>query len=489
MGSGFLIKTKSMKDIESSEVCFSSNDLPIDKRGREIYLYEWCQNDGDWVEKGQAVYLIHIGQRNGITIEVLDPFIATTSGVLQRLKAEGQLLGDNESVYSLHPKGMYQNENVIDNRPFSFYFNRYKYNIHDYNIRIIEWNKGDGEYVNKGEQVLVLGNTDKFHCHYAEKSGFIDKVRSLFRDSCYDLHRNELVYIIHENDEERIIRKFVNTPNISMDDFTNKKVIKWKKIANFGMYSEGITSKSLDGKVTLTISLNNIDEKDFIVFQFYRKEIMLSKDDTISFLFMDNKIIDFKINTNSYKSSHPRIEKLFENKVQITEEELDCFEKLQFLKWKIILKKQNVEIVGGNEGYEDYKTYSNLTTVIKKFTKEYRELVKAEIPNYIALTHRDTLTQLTGNTISEECFVYLMIDTNNHYHKIGISNKPEWREKTLQSEKPTIELLASKKFVSRKIASSIEKALHDTFADKRIRGEWFQLCDQDIAEIKATLTS
>jgi hypothetical protein len=38
-------------------------------------------------------------------------------------------------------------------------------------------------------------------------------------------------------------------------------------------------------------------------------------------------------------------------------------------------------------------------------------------------------------------YVYLMIDKNTGYHKIGFSKNPKHREKTLQSEKPTIELL------------------------------------------------
>ena len=71
------------------------------------------------------------------------------------------------------------------------------------------------------------------------------------------------------------------------------------------------------------------------------------------------------------------------------------------------------------------------------------------------------------------CYVYLMKDISNGYYKIGISNTPEYREKTLQSEKPTIELLASKKYPTRKIAEAIESALHTAYSQQRLRGEWF----------------
>ena len=78
-------------------------------------------------------------------------------------------------------------------------------------------------------------------------------------------------------------------------------------------------------------------------------------------------------------------------------------------------------------------------------------------------------------------------DETNGYHKIGISNKPEYRERTLQSEKPTIALLCAKEFPTRIIAEAIESALHKAFEDKRLRGEWFDLSDKDVMEITMTL--
>lgn len=92
------------------------------------------------------------------------------------------------------------------------------------------------------------------------------------------------------------------------------------------------------------------------------------------------------------------------------------------------------------------------------------------------------LTQKSG-----ECFVYLMKDLRNGRHKIGISNSPKIRERTLQSEQPKTELLAYKKFVNRRIAAAFEKALHETYSHKRQRGEWFVLDNEELAEIRATL--
>jgi hypothetical protein len=75
--------------------------------------------------------------------------------------------------------------------------------------------------------------------------------------------------------------------------------------------------------------------------------------------------------------------------------------------------------------------------------------------------------------------VYVMIDHNTKFYKIGKSINPIHREKTLQSEKPTIELIHSFKAYDYD-----EKILHNKYKDKRIRGEWFNLDQYDIDYIK-----
>jgi hypothetical protein len=75
--------------------------------------------------------------------------------------------------------------------------------------------------------------------------------------------------------------------------------------------------------------------------------------------------------------------------------------------------------------------------------------------------------------------IYVMIDKNTGYYKIGRSVNPKIRERTLQSEKPTIEMIFSYLGLS-----SDEKELHEMFFEKRIRGEWFDLNGTDIQKIK-----
>ena len=80
---------------------------------------------------------------------------------------------------------------------------------------------------------------------------------------------------------------------------------------------------------------------------------------------------------------------------------------------------------------------------------------------------------------SQETSVYVMIDKNTGYYKIGRSKNPKSRERTLQSEKPTIEMLFNYPALN-----IDEKELHNMFIEKRVRGEWFDLSGGDIQMIK-----
>ena len=84
--------------------------------------------------------------------------------------------------------------------------------------------------------------------------------------------------------------------------------------------------------------------------------------------------------------------------------------------------------------------------------------------------------------------VYLMVDNTNNFYKIGLSKIPVHREKTLQSEKPTINLILSKEYPTRQIASGIERELQKKYSNKRMRGEWFELDKNEVDWIKTFLS-
>jgi hypothetical protein len=67
-------------------------------------------------------------------------------------------------------------------------------------------------------------------------------------------------------------------------------------------------------------------------------------------------------------------------------------------------------------------------------------------------------------------FIYIMIDHNTGYYKIGHSKNVIRRERTLQSEKQTIELLYTFEGDVKD-----ERDLHENYKDLRVRGEWFAL--------------
>jgi len=123
---------------------------------------------------------------------------------------------------------------------------------------------------------------------------------------------------------------------------------------------------------------------------------------------------------------------------------------------------------GFNE-WEDFISSKGyiVDAMINKFMGSYKKIDKSEV-NIIS----------KNNHMNRQGFVYLMRNKRNGYTKIGFSNNPEFREKTLQSEEPEIKLLCKFKSIF-----SEEYWLHHEFKSKRLRGEWFDLNDSDIQSI------
>lgn len=79
--------------------------------------------------------------------------------------------------------------------------------------------------------------------------------------------------------------------------------------------------------------------------------------------------------------------------------------------------------------------------------------------------------------MSKTGYVYLMKNNRNGYVKIGFTTKePEFREKTLASEDPDISLIHRQYGLTMKE----EKEIHRLNADKRLRGEWFDLSEDEV---------
>jgi len=80
---------------------------------------------------------------------------------------------------------------------------------------------------------------------------------------------------------------------------------------------------------------------------------------------------------------------------------------------------------------------------------------------------------------SKKTFIYMMKDGHSGCIKIGRSKDPKVRERTLQSEKPTIEMMG---YWPGTYAD--EKRLHKMYAHKNVRGEWFRLSKADIRTVR-----
>jgi hypothetical protein len=108
-----------------------------------------------------------------------------------------------------------------------------------------------------------------------------------------------------------------------------------------------------------------------------------------------------------------------------------------------------------------------------KLASDYNDLLgkfydlerKLEIANNWSKMSSKTQEHTKRKTKSK---TYLLKDKNTGFYKIGKSVNPKNREKTLQSEKPTYELL-------KVWDKNIEKELHEKYATQRVRGEWFDL--------------
>lgn len=80
-------------------------------------------------------------------------------------------------------------------------------------------------------------------------------------------------------------------------------------------------------------------------------------------------------------------------------------------------------------------------------------------------------------------FVYLLKNSATDMIKIGKSDNPERRKRTLSSYEGSLETIALYEFPSSKKAYSFEKWMHNKFKKQRKVGEWFFLDEKDVETI------
>lgn len=222
----------------------------------------------------------------------------------------------------------------------------------------------------------------------------------------------------------------------------------------------------------LTFSFNTFLKDDFcrVRFHVHYHNGIVQKGDKLSFLFEDDSIQDFYIedeygNIQLYDSDFYL---LMTKQVKLARyEDEACDYTCQF--------KFDVD---NSEKLIDYTAF-----FLRAIEKAWGW--KPEIQPEPELLQVEEISSF--EEIADFCYVYLMLDNNTGLYKIGMSNNPEIRERTLQSEKPTIIKVSEKRLPSREIAAAMEKMLHSIFSDKRVRGEWFKLTSLDIWKIQEIL--
>lgn len=488
------------------------NPQPSDSKISSFSIYEWAINDRDFINKGDTLLIFRKNENDFIKevqneVLMLPDIEAPENGIVEILKKENEKILNNEILCKIHSTDIIDNSNHPDNKIYIGKFNKYEIPKHIRNLNSItgkfiflkKWLVDNGDIVKEGDDILQvaggLGEQIYYTYNLKSKSNGIIEHLKLANEGDYlivsdNIRQNDVLYKIFKNEDIRYNHKYFNVPKLINDEFNGTKIIKWEVVGgyNFPFNSAinnpvgAIISQSKNNKYFI-FSFQNHKGLDLLTINFFIDEYKLSIGDNIYFMFENQDLIKFEIVEKPYKSLN-NWKKLYETKTVIARDELEKFRNLNLKQWKIELISQNEQIFGdqGNDWYNG----ENFHKVIRNMTSDYINLVHKEIEDYRPLG-RDSF--VSNSNINEfcRCFVYLMIDTTNGFYKIGISNTPEYRERTLQSEKPTIELICAKEFPIRKIAETIEKALHETYSDKRIRGEWFELIDSDVKEIKETL--
>lgn len=480
--------TAEEKDLTEDDIIqFNTNAFPKELRNKGFYFLKYYKEDGEWMNKGDLVCEIRIGEFYGSLCDSAT-VSASSSGYLEHCLKKDDLVSDDSILFNLHKQGEYKNENSSEKPIFKsyFYLNDYKKEKDTRFISLeIERLVEDGTFVEVGTPIFQfqLESGEDF-INKSKKSGFV-YFNSLVSNLVWE--DGMLIYYVNNNDDLRIKQRFKNEEEIIIDEFRNSKIIKWRIVSSLFPISEGIKMISDDGLLEFLFTLNYQDGKDNIIFHFNPKQIRPRVSDKVLFLFENGQQIQFEIISNPTSTKNILKENILEYKSLITSQYLELFSNYNLKKWKIDLINDKKEYFGGEiGGDENYKSQNNLQIAIKKFVVDYTNIVKKVIGDYHPIDLNETIE--IGQNEEGFCFVYLMHDTINNFYKIGISNNPEYRERTLQSEKPTIELIISKRFPVRKIAESFEKALHATYSEKRLRGEWFDLDQNDVANIKESLS-
>ena len=309
---------------------------------------------------------------------------------------------------------------------------------------------------------------------------------------CYNswdsIKPNERILLTIYPDLDELCSSYFGTSyEISTDEFSSEKAIFWLRVAGKS-FREGYMTKSgfllYGGDISLQFVV--LSGQPILKIISRKETLPIKKRDTVLFRFEDNSIRSFPIIETPGKMIAPYKDHCFVN-LKLSKEDVYLFSNKGWDILKVEHNNGDAAHIFPNSYRDSYQSpFSSF--LFKRYVKKYIQAlgeVGVVLDDYSIPSERRSAESAPSE--KEVCYVYLMKDISNGYYKIGISNRPEYRERTLQSEKPTIELLTAKPFTSRIIAEAIEQALHKAFGEKRLRGEWFELTPSDVNDIIQTL--
>ncbi len=351
-----------------------------------------------------------------------------------------------------------------------------------------------GSFVNEGDDIYdVWENEPSLKCKRtklkAASSGYVySKINYIKNPS-----EGKYLYTLYSSKEYLIDKLFPNELSIEEDPFTKNKMITGTKFAGD---SNGFNMSNL------FVSFVFKGGKHHICLRYSKKDVQISKGFTINFLLENGHVLSYLILKRPVKTNNKSSQ--FMVMIELPSEDILEIKNHGCSQWQILNEEDVVICKGKNTccnivspimsaiyrahyGPTYEKLYDAIwgqmnNLAVKDFVNKY-----LEYSNQIEEIKEENSQVVTNKADQERCYVYLMVDTTNKFYKIGISNDPKYRERTLQSDKPTIELICAKAFPSRVLAEAIESALHKAFRKKRIRGEWFKLSDEDVRYLCETL--
>lgn len=373
---------------------------------------------------------------------------------------------------------IYNKKVVFDNPSVNWNFIKIKWIVEDYSFVKKEEVLGIVEYTSfhKGEtrkeQVFnIVSPSDGYF--YVIQIGDESYIRN---ESNMDYWDNKLLACVFDNSQEFFSYYYCcEGSKLETDPYTGLRRIVFNYWDGFCRKGWEHPEKILLGGDSFRVEF--YEDKMLFCFDTYTT---LKIGDCISLLFDNGNIIDFPITTKPVKQG-----KRYKTTFVFYQEDVEALEYSTLISYRISFKDESIR--PKTEAIKIGGTFLDLNgpEAIRAYIKNHLDAIKLLVPDY--QLPRRTVAKTPIEYQFNWCYVYLMRDNTNSYHKIGISNKPEYREKTLQSEKPSIEMLACKKFPTRKIAEAIESALHTAYSQQRVRGEWFNLNDEDVAAIIETL--